>query len=249
MSKIAIFGASSAIAAEAARLFAARGDDLFLIARSQAKLDAQIQDLKVRHAGSSAVIASAVADLVDHARHGELLDEAARALGGLDVVLVAHGSLPDQRACEDSVEQALAEIKLNALSVISIAAVAANRFEAAKNGTIAVIGSVAGDRGRQSNYVYGAAKGMVAIFLEGLRNRLAKSGVAVVTIKPGFVDTPMTAEFEKKGPLWAQPQDVAAGIVKAIDRGADVVYLPWFWRYIMLIIRHIPEFIFKKLSL
>ena len=249
MSKIVIFGASSAIAAEAARLFAARGDDLFLVARSQSKLDAQIQDLKVRTTGSSAVIASAVADLADATRHDALLDEATRALGGLDVVLVAHGSLPDQKACEASVEQTLAEINTNALSVISIATLAANRFEPQKKGVIAVIGSVAGDRGRQSNYVYGAAKGMVAIFLEGLRNRLAKSGVAVVTIKPGFVDTPMTAQFEKKGPLWAQPQDVAAGIVKAIDRRADVVYLPGFWRLIMLVIRHIPEFIFKKLSL
>jgi short-subunit dehydrogenase len=249
MSKIVIFGASSAIAAEAARLFAARGDDLFLVARSQSKLDAQIQDLKVRTTGSSAVIASAVADLADATRHDALLDEATRALGGLDVVLVAHGSLPDQKACEASVEQTLAEINTNALSAISIATLAANRFEPQKKGVIAVIGSVAGDRGRQSNYVYGAAKGMVAIFLEGLRNRLAKSGVAVVTIKPGFVDTPMTAQFEKKGPLWAQPQDVAAGIVKAIDRRADVVYLPGFWRLIMLVIRHIPEFIFKKLSL
>ena len=249
MSKIVIFGASSAIAAEAARLFAARGDDLFLVARSQSKLDAQIQDLKVRTTGSSAVIASAVADLGDATRHDALLDEATRALGGLDVVLVAHGSLPDQKACEASVEQTLAEINTNALSVISIATLAANRLEPQKQGR--------DRRDRLGRRRSRAAKqlrlwrrqGHGGDFPQGLRNRLAKSGVAVVTIKPGFVDTPMTAQFEKKGPLWAQPQDVAAGIVKAIDRRADVVYLPGFWRLIMLVIRHVPEFIFKKLSL
>ena len=141
------------------------------------------------------------------------------------------------------------EIETNALSLISLATLAANRFEAEKRGVIAAIASVAGDRGRASNYVYGAAKGMVAIFLSGLRNRLARSGVAVVTIKPAFVDTPMTASFEKKGLLWAKPDAVAAGIVRAIDRRADVVYLPGFWRLIMLVIRHIPEAAFKRLSL
>ena len=111
-----------------------------------------------------------------------------------------------------------------------------------------MIGSVAGDRGRQSNYVYGAAKGMVSLFLQGLRNRLAKQGVQVLTIKPGFVDTPMTAAFSK-GALWAKPDDIARGIVRAVDRKSDEVYLPGFWWVIMTIIRHIPERIFKKLSL
>jgi short-subunit dehydrogenase len=114
---------------------------------------------------------------------------------------------------------------------------------------IAVISSVAGDRGRQSNYVYGAAKGMVSLFAQGLRNRLAKSNVDVVTIKPGFVDTPMTAEFDKSGLLWAKPEQIAAGIIKAMQKGKGEVYLPWFWWGIMLIIKHIPEAIFKRLSL
>lgn len=247
MSRIAIFGASSAIAAEAARQFAARGDDLFLIARNRDRLDAQIADLSVRRAGS--VVAGASADLADHHRHAGLLAEAEAAMGGLDVVLIAHGSLPDQKACEASLERTMAEINVNALSAISIAMQAANIFEQRRAGVIAVIGSVAGDRGRQSNYVYGAAKGMVDLFLAGLRNRLFKAGVAVVTIKPGFVDTPMTAHIEKKGALWAQPGDVAKGIVRAIDRRADIVYLPGIWRIIMLVIRHIPEVIFKRLSL
>jgi short-subunit dehydrogenase len=121
-------------------------------------------------------------------------------------------------------------------------------MEAQGSGSIAVISSVAGDRGRQSNYVYGAAKGLVTRFLQGLRNRLAKKGVQVLTIKPGFVDTPMTAAF-KKGALWAQPDDVARGILAAIENGKNEVYLPGFWWLIMAIIRHIPEPIFKKLSL
>jgi short-subunit dehydrogenase len=247
--RIAIFGANSAIATAVARRCLARGDQLFLVGRNPRKLEALVQDLIARLAGVPGVVASAVADLNDFSRHAALMEEAVTALGGLDAVLIAQGSLPDQKACEASVETTLREIETNALSVISLATLAANRFEAERRGVIAAIGSVAGDRGRASNYVYGAAKGMVAIFLAGLRNRLAKSGVAVVTIKPGFVDTPMTAAFEKRGLLWAKPDAVAAGIVRAIDRRANDAYLPSFWRFIMLVIRHIPEGIFKRLSL
>ncbi len=248
MTRIVIFGATSAIAEACARRWAADGADLFLIARNPTALEAVVADLAVRKT-PEARLASATADLADFDRHGPLLDEAEAALGGLDVVFLAHGSLPDQKACETSVEKTLAEIRLNGLSVVSIATLAAERLEAKGSGTIAVIGSVAGDRGRRSNYVYGAAKGLVDRFLEGLRNRLARKGVAVVTIKPGFVDTPMTTHIEKKGALWARPDDVAKSIVKAVARGADVVYVPGFWRLIMLIIRHIPEKIFKRLSL
>ena len=248
MSRIAIFGATSAIATACARRWVAQGDSVFLIGRNPDKLRALVDDLAVRKSGEQKV-ASAVADLDDFSKHEGLLAEAEAALGGLDVVLIAHGSLPDQKACEASLELAMAEIRTNALSVIAIATLAANQFEAAGRGTIAVIGSVAGDRGRQSNYVYGAAKGMVALFLQGLRNRLARSGVAVVTIKPGFVDTPMTANIAKKGLLWAQPDAVARGIVGATARGRDIVYLPGFWRLIMLAIVHIPERVFKRMSL
>ena len=143
---------------------------------------------------------------------------------------------------------ALAEIATNGTSVVSLMTAAANRFEAQGHGAIAVISSVAGDRGRQSNYVYGSAKALVSAFASGLRQRLAKKGISVTTIKPGFVDTPMTAAF-KKGPLWAKPDQVAKDIVVAIDQGKTVVYTPGFWRLIMLIIKHIPEFIFVKLKL
>ncbi len=247
MQKIVIFGATSAIAAHCARLWAVRGEALFLVARNGQRLERLLADLRVRAPGGT--VEGAVADIEDFAKHEALLDRAAAALGGIDIVLIAHGSLPDQKVCESSVDLTLREIRVNALSVVSLATHVANRFETQGRGVLAVIGSVAGDRGRQSNYVYGAAKGMVAIFLQGLRNRLARHGVTVLTIKPGFVDTPMTAHLEKKGPLWARPEEVAAGIVAAIDARRDVVYLPWFWRWIMLVIRVVPESLFKRLSL
>lgn len=246
MRKVLIVGATSAIAQATARLFAARGDHLFLAGRAADRLDMVRQDLKVRGAGSVEVVAL---DANERARHEALLEAAERAMGGLDTVLIAHGVLSDQKACEASVERMLADIETNALGVIALLTLIANRFEARRAGTIAVISSVAGDRGRKSNYVYGSAKGMVTLFLQGLRNRLAGAGVQVLTIKPGFVDTPMTAGIAKGGPLWATPDTIAAGIVAAIEKGRDVVYLPWFWRPIMLIIRLIPERVFKRLSL
>lgn len=245
MKKILIIGATSAIAEATARLWAARGAALFLVGRQATQLERIADDLRVRGAVSVSCFSM---DACDTAAHCAMLAAAESALCSLDVALIAHGSLPDQRACEASVELTLKEIDTNALSVVALATRLAERFEKQGNGTLAVISSVAGDRGRQSNYVYGAAKGMVSIFLQGLRNRLTKKGVQVLTIKPGFVDTPMTAAFPK-GALWAKPDAIARGIVRAVDRGADEVYLPGFWRIIMFIIRHVPERIFKKLSL
>lgn len=245
MRKILIVGATSAIAEATARRFAAKGDRLFLAARREDRLTAIAADLKLRGADRTGYM---VLDATDYARHAELLDAANKAMDGLDTLFIAHGTLPDQAACAASVETSLAEFSTNALSVISLCTLAANRFEAAKAGSIAVISSVAGDRGRQSNYLYGSAKGAVSIFLAGLRNRLFASGVQVLTIKPGFVDTPMTASF-KKGALWATPEQVAIGIEKGINGGKDVIYLPGFWRFIMLIIKHVPEVVFKRLKL
>ena len=241
-----VVGATSAIAESVCRLWAGRGYNLFLVGRSQEKLDAVAQDYRVRGAAN---VYTWIMDVNEHSAHEGCWEQAEKDLGKVDGVFIAHGTLPDQKQCEMSFETALQEINTNALSVLSLCTLAANKFESRGAGHIAVIASVAGDRGRQSNYVYGAAKGMVALFLQGLRNRLFKSGVQVTTIKPGFVDTPMTAEFEKSGPLWATPDKVASGIVAAIDKNKNQVYLPWFWWGIMMIIRSIPEFVFKRLSL
>jgi decaprenylphospho-beta-D-erythro-pentofuranosid-2-ulose 2-reductase len=246
--RIAIFGATSAIATASARRWASGGHSLVLIGRDPVRLDVLADDVKARQPENEKSL-TICADLADLPAHAQLVERAFSALGGLDVILVAHGSLPEQAACEDSVELTLREINVNALSPISIVTLAAKRFEAAGAGVIAVISSVAGDRGRQSNYVYGAAKGMLSIFLDGLRNRLSSRGVAVITIKPGFVDTPMTAHLSPKGRLWATADQVATAIVKAVERREDVVYAPRFWRPIMFVIRHIPERIFKRMKL
>ena len=246
--RVVIFGATSAIAEQTARLLVARGASLYCIGRNPEKLNAILQDLRIR-ASDDQVIGGIAVDLTDNTQHETLITQAESCLGGLDTALVAHGSLPDQKACEQSTALTQEAMQVNALSVINLLTLLGNHFAQKKSGSIAVISSVAGDRGRQSNYVYGAAKGMVSIFMQGLRNRLARQGVNVITIKPGFVDTPMTAAFDKNGPLWASPEQIAKGIVQAILKGKNDVYLPGFWRLIMLIIRHIPETLFKRLSL
>jgi short-subunit dehydrogenase len=245
MNRVLIIGATSAIAEATARLFAGRGAKLYLAARNPQKLEAIAADLKVRGA---AQMETEVLDANDFPAHENLPQRAAAALGGLDVLLIAHGTLPDQAACQQSFPATLEALNINAIGVISMLTHAANYFEQQGSGSIAVISSVSGDRGRQSNYVYGAAKAAVSVFLQGLRNRLQPAGVHVLTIKPGFVDTPMTREF-KKGLLWAQPETIAAGIYRALEQRRDEVYLPWFWRWIMLAIRLIPERMFKRMKL
>lgn len=246
MRNILILGATSAIAEATARRFAVGGARFYLVGRNAEKLAAIARDLEIR-SGRPVQSESLDLDLLD--QHPALLDRAAQALGGIDIALLAHGTLPDQVACQQSVAMTLAAIHTNALGVISLATLLANAFEARGQGVLVAIGSVAGDRGRQSNYVYGAAKGMVGLFLQGLRNRLSGKGIQIITVKPGFVDTPMTAAFEKKGLLWAQPDRIAKGIVAAVEHRRDVVYLPWFWRWIMAVIRHIPEGVFKRMKL
>ncbi len=246
MRNVLIFGATSAIAHATARRMVARGCHVFAVGRNPDKLDALLADLRVR-AGPQQIIAGAQADLDRIDGHRALFDAAMQALGGIDTVLIAHGVLPEQSACEQSVEALLAALHTNGSSAIALAAEAARRLSSP--GTIAAIGSVAGDRGRQSNYAYGAAKGMLDRYLQGLRNRLRARSIQVLMVKPGFVDTPMTAGFARKGPLWASADRIAGGIVAAIERRRDVVYLPWFWRPIMLIVQHIPERVFKRLSL
>jgi decaprenylphospho-beta-D-erythro-pentofuranosid-2-ulose 2-reductase len=245
MRRVLVIGAGSAIAEQTARLLAQRGDSLFLVGRTATVLESLRADLKVRGAGA---LGTRVMDANDFNAHEAMLEEAEQSLGGLDTVLIAHGTLSDQKKCETSVELTLQELSTNGLSVAALLTRIATRFEARKAGTIVVISSVAGDRGRQSNYVYGSAKALVTAFTSGLRQRLFKSGVDVITIKPGFVDTPMTAAFPK-GPLWAKSDQIAKQIVRAMDRGATVVYLPWFWRLIMFVIRSIPESVFRRLAI
>lgn len=245
MLKVIIIGATSAIAEATARIYASRGAKLFLVARNAQRLEDITSDLKVRGAEE---VQTAQLDINAVELHGGVLDRAWGFLGTPDVLLVAHGTLPDQSACETSVSTALAEFATNATSTIALLTDAANRLQQARHGCIAVISSVAGDRGRASNYLYGAAKAAVSTCLSGMRQRLGSQGVNVLTIKPGFVDTPMTRDF-RKGLLWAQPGAVARGIVKAIDKRRAVIYLPWFWGSIMLVIKHVPEFIFKRIKL
>jgi decaprenylphospho-beta-D-erythro-pentofuranosid-2-ulose 2-reductase len=243
MARILIVGATSAIAMASARLFAARGDELVLAARNTERLGVLAADLKVRGASAVETLLFCAQPTQDYARF------AFETWGdGLDCLLVAHGSLPAQDLCQDDVLANRREFETNALSTMCLLAAFAGRFAERGAGSIVVLSSVAGDRGRQSNYLYGAAKAAVSAYCQGLRNRLQGMGVRVITIKPGFVDTPMTAGFEK-GVLWVQPEQVARGIIRSLERGGDVVYLPWFWRYIMLVIKAIPERLFKRLSL
>lgn len=218
---------------------------MFLVARNADRLAATAEDLRQR--GASAVHTETL-DVLEYERHQSVLDAAVAALGGLDLALIAHGTLPDQKACEASFELTRKAFEINALSTISLLTHLARYFEKKEQGTIAVISSVAGDRGRQSNYVYGAAKGAVTLFLQGLRHRLHGSGVKVLTIKPGFVDTPMTSAFDK-GVLWTTPGKVAERIGRKLNSISDEVYAPAYWWLIMKVVRSIPERLFKRLSL
>jgi short-subunit dehydrogenase len=231
------------MAVATARLYAARGARLYLVARNREKLTAAADDLRVRGA---AQVEIAVLDLLAISRHEAVVDDAFLKFGGLDVALVAHGILPVQARCEADVQTTLNTLEVNFNSAIAMLTLLANRFEAQRHGSIAVISSVAGDRGRQSNYVYGATKGGLNVFLQGLRNRLSRSGVTVVTLKPGFVDTPMTAGIPKNA-LFASPATAGRGIYRAIEAGRDVAYIPAFWRVILLAVKSIPESIFKRL--
>lgn len=243
---ILIIGATSGIAEAVARLYAGKHARLFLVARNGNKLQAMAADLAARGAAD-------VQTFVMDANHGALIDEmtnaAWQAFESMDVALVAHGTLPDQQRTETDLSYAVSEFRTNAESVIACLAGLAQRFETQGKGVIAVIGSVAGDRGRSSNYLYGAAKAAIDTYSSGLRVRLFKSGVHVLTIKPGFVATAMTADLKLPALLTATTQIVARDIHRAITQRKDVLYTPWFWTWIMLIIRWIPAVIFKRLKL
>lgn len=244
--KVLIIGATSAIAEAVARAYAAQGAHLFLVGRNPERLALIAGDLKARGANETQVY---VLDVNRISECDAMLSAAWEKLGAVDVALIAHGTLPDQARCQTDATYAIQEFQTNAVSVIGLLTLLAARFERQCSGVIAAISSVAGDRGRPSNYLYGAAKGAIAIFLQGLRARLATCGVHVLTIKPGFVATPMTAHLNLPQKLTASPRRVAHDIVRAIEARKNSIYTPWFWWGIMTIIKNIPEGVFKKLKL
>jgi decaprenylphospho-beta-D-erythro-pentofuranosid-2-ulose 2-reductase len=243
--RVVILGATSGIAEAAARIWAARGARFALVARNHEKLSAVAADLKARGAALTETI---VADCAD-ADVPETLKRIVEALGGIDIVLLAYALPGDQQACERTPEATAEVLRTNFTSAATWCLAAASILEAQGSGALVVIGSVAGDRGRRSNYVYGASKAGLGALVEGIAHRLARSGARAVLIKPGFVDTPMTAAIATKGLLWAKPEAVASTIVAAAERGPPVVYAPWFWRGIMLIVRNTPPFVFHKTNL
>jgi decaprenylphospho-beta-D-erythro-pentofuranosid-2-ulose 2-reductase len=244
-SRILVLGGTSRIAIATMRLLAGLGARFFLVARRYERLDVVARDLLTR--GAADVVCESM-DLDDTAAHPELLASAVEVLGVIDLALIAHGVLGDQELAQLDYANAAAVFQTNLLSAVSLITWLANYFEETRQGTLAVISSVAGDRGRKSNYVYGASKAGLNVFLDGVQNRIDRSGVQVLTIRPGFVATPMTAHLPQ-GPLFASPERIGRGVLKAIAARKDVVYLPGFWRPIMFAVRIIPQSIFKKMNL
>ncbi len=236
---VLVLGATSAIAAEAAAIYAARGDRIHLVGRNPEKLAAVAE----RCANAT----TQIADFGQLDRNAAVIAEALAVLGTIDVALIAHGDLGDQLASEHAFDEAERILRVNFTSVVSLLVPLANAMEGARGGRIGVITSVAGDRGRPRNYTYGAAKGALNIYLQGLRTRLYPARVSVTTLKLGPVDSPMTQSHTKHA-LFGKPPAVARGIVHAIESGAAEAYVPSFWGVIMPIVRNTPERLFQRLS-
>ena len=246
---VLIIGGSSTIARALARLLAAQGRGIILAGRDLPDLDASAADLRIRF-GVPAV--AAAFDALAFDTHAPFLAECAQLLpGGLDGIVLNHGLLPDQPDTQRDFALCRRTIDTNYTSFVSLLNLAANHFEARRSGFLCAVSSVAGDRGRQSNYLYGSTKAALSAYLQGLRNRLHPAGVRVLTVKPGFVDTAMTWGKLKNptSPLVAQPDRVAADIDRAIRYRRDVIYTPWFWWPIMRIVKSIPEGVFKRLKM
>ncbi|HUZ04541.1 MAG TPA: SDR family oxidoreductase [Acidobacteriaceae bacterium] len=242
---VLVLGATSAIAQAWMRLRAPHGAEFFLVARNAVRLETVAEDLRTR--GATAVHTETL-DLDQTEVHPALLERAAQTLGRIDCALIAHGVLGDQTQAEQDFDVAAAILHTNFISVVSLGTWLATYLEAQRHGTMAVISSVAGDRGRKSNYIYGSSKAGLNVFLDGVRNRVDRHGVQILTIRPGFVATPMTAHLPQ-GPLFASPERVGRDIQRAIEKRRDIVYVPWFWTGIMCLIRAIPEWKFKRMDL
>ena len=244
--RIIALGALSAMGEATLRLYAEEGARLVLVGRQEDRLKSLAQDLEARGAKSAVVWPL---DLVGCADPRAELARMTAAIGGLDSVLLFYGTLGDNGKAEKDMDEARSILATNFTSAAEWSLAAADLIEAQNHGSLVVIGSVAGDRGRQSNYIYGAAKGGLGLLVQGLAHRLARCGGRAVVIKPGFVDTPMTAGIAKGGPLWAKPEAVARIIKKAAANGSPVVYAPGFWRWIMLAIRTVPSPVFHRTKL
>lgn len=245
--RIIIVGASSAIAEHCARLWVKEAAiDLVLIGRNQDKTERVAQDLRIRSPQSTIQVLTT--NFVDPIAIDQLVNNIVEE-GAVNTVLIAHGSLPDQSACQQNLPVCYEALTVNGISPVLFAEAFIGHMEKANYGTLAMIGSVAGDRGRKSNYVYGAAKGLVTRYAQGLQHRLAKTAVKVVLIKPGPTDTPMTAALKQQGSRLASVESVANLIVKGIAKGKPVVYAPTKWTIIMMIIRHLPRFIFNQMNI
>lgn len=245
--RIVVIGATSAIAEHCARLWV-KDDNvvLTLVARDKAKAERVADDLRVRNTQS--VINVLEADFIDPVGVARLVD-AICADGVVNTVLIAHGSLPDQTACQQDLAGCHEALNVNGISPVLFAEAFSSHMEKNNQGTLAIIGSVAGDRGRKSNYVYGSAKGLITRYAQGLQHRLAGTGVKVVLIKPGPTDTPMTAHLKQQGGRLANVEEVAGLIVNGLNKGRSVMYVPGKWAIIMMIIRHLPNFVFNKMDI
>ena len=243
MSTLLLLGATSAISQAYLEQVCKQFERIMLVARSQEKLDPIAQHIRVL---SGAEIRVQLANLGNMSIHQKLFADGSEYLGKIDQVMICYGDLTDQARSRDDSSYTVDQFTLNATSTISLSSHAARALARQGGGDLVVVGSVAGDRGRKSNYVYGAAKGAVATYLAGLGMEMESDNVRVLTVKPGFVDSPMTAHL-KKGALWAAPAKVASDIATAVDRQKSVLYTPWFWRVIMLIIKLLPRFLLKRL--
>ncbi len=244
---IAIIGATSGIAQQCARLWLQdQLIDFSLVGRSKEKLERLANDLQVRRADAKIEVFET--DFTTPKKIQQTVHNIC-ARADVDIVLIAHGNLPSQSACQDDIALAADTLNINGISAVLFAEAFAKHMENNKRGKLAVIGSVAGDRGRKSNYIYGAAKGLVANYMQGLQHRFAGTGVDILLIKPGPTDTPMTAELKSSGAKLASVEQVAKDIIAGIDKGRAEIYTPQKWWLIMMIIRHLPRFIFHKMDI
>lgn len=245
--KIIVVGATSRIARHCVRLWLEqRPAEVTLVGRDPQRLQRVAGDLAARSPVS--VIHTAVVDFDDPAAIAKLVGTYS-ATGAIDLALVAHGSLPDQAKCETDPSAAARALAVNGISPALFAGALAEVMATAGSGTLVLLGSVAGDRGRKSNYVYGAAKSLLERYAQGLQHRLAGSGVRVCLVKPGPTATPMTAHLANSGPALASVEDVAACIVRGVARQRAIIYAPGRWALVMLVIRHLPRFIFNRLDI